>query len=85
MSNYSSFYACLWQQIRNYWTGAKMLREGEIDTVLDQAVTKIIDILPLRREQELAVKKFAIGNDGLRESSNWQRKICLLWHSSNSV
>ena len=62
MSNYSSFYACLWQQIRNYWTGAKMFGEGEIDTALDQAVTKM-GYLDLRREQELAVKKFAMGND----------------------
>ena len=60
--NYSSFYACLWQQIRNYWTGAKMFGEGEIGTALDQAVTKM-GYLDLRREQELAVKKFAMGND----------------------
>ena len=62
MSNYSSIKACLWQQIRNYWTGAKMFEEGEIDTALDQAVTKM-GYLDLRREQELAVKKFAMGND----------------------
>ena len=52
----------LWQKIRNYWTGAKMFGEGEIDTALDQAVTKK-GYLELRREQELAVKKFAMGND----------------------
>ena len=49
-------------KFRNYWTGAKMFGEGEIDTALDQAVTKM-GYLELRREQELAVKQFARGHD----------------------